>query len=655
MSGRSLALASSIAGALLASVPAAAQGPQWRPGIPVATDVARLPLGGFAEYGFSMGGRPPWRQKFSLVGRDAQAQHIEALVEGGPLGPGSRALVRIDLDPRADGAERVKRLVMRAGDLAPMEFPAGSALPGDQFAKLDPRKLVGDRSVTVPAGTFRTRYYKELLPDGETVEYWVDQQVVPFGIVKMQASFSKSDGPLTMQLLARGAGARAALTEQARPHDLPAFNREVMTVAQGGPGPERDAGDLTVINNVHVVDMTGEVVRESQTVVVKGDRIVSVDRRKVKMPEGTQVIDGTGKYLMPGLAEMHGHIPPLNAAAYAGEVLLLYAANGITTVRGMLGHPGQLELREAAMRGDIISPTLYLAGPSFNGQSINSPAEAEAKVRVQKKEGWDLLKVHPGLTRDEYDAMARTARELKIRFGGHVPADVGLLHAIEKGQETFDHLDGYVEHLGGDKDPAFDDKKLAEVVKRSKKAGIWVVPTMALWEVLQGTLELKDLRAYPELQYAPDYDVRQWSEAFLDRQERGSPERANNIVASRLRILGALSQGGVKILMGTDAPQQFSIPGFSLHRELLWMRRAGMTPYQILVSGTRNVGEYFKASDSFGTIAPGKRADLVLLEANPLADIAHVGKIAGVMLRGRWLARADLDARLARIARKYRR
>ena len=372
MSGRSFALASSIAaGSLLASAPAAAQGPQWRPGIPVATDVAKLPLGGFAEYGFSMGGRPPWRQKFSLVGRDARAQHIEAVVEGGPLGPGSRALVRIDLDPRADGAERVKRLVMRAGDLAPMEFPAGAALPGDQFAKLDPRKLVGDRSVTVPAGTFKTRYYKEQLPDGETVEYWVDQQVVPFGIVKMQASFSKSDGPLTMQLLARGAGARAALTEPARPHDLPTFNREVMTVAQGGPGPERDADDLTVINNVHVVDMTGDGVRESQTVVVKGDRIVSVDRRKVKMPEGTQVIDGTGQ--VPDARAGR------DARAHPAAQRRRLRRRGAAALRGQRHHhrarhagrtPASSSCARPPSAGDIISPTLYLAGPSFNGQSI---------------------------------------------------------------------------------------------------------------------------------------------------------------------------------------------------------------------------------------------------------------------------------------------
>src|SRR5690606_25103695 len=194
----------------------------------------------------------------------------------------------------------------------------------------------------------------------------------------------------------------------------------------------------------------------------------------------------SGKYLMPGLAEMHGHVPPPNAPAeFTEDVLFLYAATGVTTVRGMLGSPGQLELRERAKRGEIIAPTLYLAGPSFNGNSVNSAEQAAQMVREQKAAGWDLLKVHPGLTREEYDAMARTAKEIGIRFGGHVPQEVGLIHAIEMGQETFDHLDGYMEYLNGDQGP-IPDERLREIARRTKAAGAWVVPTMVLWETLMG-------------------------------------------------------------------------------------------------------------------------------------------------------------------------
>jgi len=409
-----------------------------------------------------------------------------------------------------------------------------------------------------------------------------------------------------------------------------------------------------VFKNVNVIPMTSDKVMAKQTVVVSGDRIVSVGA-KAKIPKGAVVIDGSGKFLAPGVAEMHGHIPPPNAPAnLIDDTLFLYVANGITTVRGMLGHPGQLDLREKAKKNEIVAPTLYLAGPSFNGNSINSPQEAIDKARAQKKEGWDLLKVHPGLTRDEYDALARTAREEKIRFGGHVPEDVGLLHAIEMGQETFDHVDGYAEYLEAEKGPV-DEKKLADVVARTKTAGAWIVPTMALWEVLLDTIDLKTLRGYSELKYVPQSAVDTWTKLYNDRLENITREMANNIVAGRMRTLRALSEAGVKILMGTDAPQQFSIPGFSLHRELQRMSAAGMTPYQIMVSGTRNVGDYFKSSDSFGTIERGKRADLLLLSANPLQDIGNLAKIEGVMVRGRWMSRADLDARLLKIEDRYRR
>src|SRR5687768_10670798 len=175
--------------------------------------------------------------------------------------------------------------------------------------------------------------------------------------------------------------------------------------------------DMLVFRNVNVIPMTSDKVLSGQNVIVEDGRIVSVGRQLAKLPDGTKVVDGTGKFLAPGLAEMHGHIPPPNAPAHVvSDTLFEYVAAGITTVRGMLGHPGQLELREKSRKGEIDAPNLYLAGPSFNGNSVNSPEDAVRKVREQKREGWDLLKVHPGLTREEYDAMARTAAAEKIRF-----------------------------------------------------------------------------------------------------------------------------------------------------------------------------------------------------------------------------------------------
>ena len=431
-----------------------------------------------------------------------------------------------------------------------------------------------------------------------------------------------------------------------------------VTEADTAAGPAiEEVKDAIAFVNVSVLPMDSERVLEGQTVIVGGDRILAMGPAdEVEVPPDATVIDGAGRFLLPGLAEMHGHIPPPSAPqAFIDNVLFLYVASGITTVRGMLGWPGQLALRERANAGEVVAPTLYLAGPSFNGNSVSSPEQARQMVRDQVAEGWDLLKVHPGLSRAEYDAMAETANELGIRFGGHVPADVGLTHAIAMNQETFDHVDGYVEHLAQFGEEAVDEAALAEIVETSREAGVWIVPTMALWEVLYGTRSLEELTAYDELKYFPPDQVAAWTRTH--RQRLSSPQRdeaaARRVIAARMRVLDALNEGGVRILMGTDAPQQFSVPGFSLHRELEVMEQAGMSRYDILRSGTKNVGEYFSHKDEFGTVAVGQRADLLLAGGNPLDDLAHLQDLAGVMVRGQWISEADLQQRLAAIAADY--
>lgn len=410
-----------------------------------------------------------------------------------------------------------------------------------------------------------------------------------------------------------------------------------------------------VFRNVNVISMTSPKV-EKKTVVVSDGKIGSILNAgaMVKLPEGTTIVDGSGKYLIPGLTDMHGHIPPSGGPpGLVSDVLAMYLANGITTVRGMQGHPQQLNLRENAKKDLVVSPNLYLAGPVFNDQNIGSPQHAMDKVREQKEEGWDLIKVHEGLSMEEYDAMAKTAKEVGMRFGGHVPDAVGLVHAIDMGQETFEHMDGYLEYLGGDKGP-IDEKKLAAIVKKSKAAGVWVVPTSALYAVVYNGIPLETLKAYPELKYVPEGAVNTWVKLYEGRA-KDTAAVSKNVLANRQRVLSALYKGGVKILMGTDAPQQFTLPGFSLERELVYMRDAGMSPYDILKSGTVNPGQYFAKQDSFGTIETGKRADLVLLNANPLTDIRNVSKIEGVMVRGKWFSRQDLNDRLAKIEEKYAR
>ena len=202
----------------------------------------------------------------------------------------------------------------------------------------------------------------------------------------------------------------------------------------------------------------------NQTVVTRDGSIVAMGPVEITdVPANALRVAGSGMYLMPGLAEMHGHIPdPEEPQQLTEDVLFLYVANGITTVRGMQGAEGQLDLRRRVNTGELVGPNLYLAGSSFNGDDVLTPEAAIEKVHVQKAEGWHLLKVQSGLSLATYDGMVETAHAESMRFGGHVPADVGLIHAIEAGQETFDHMDGYVEYVA-DGAGNLDEARLAEV------------------------------------------------------------------------------------------------------------------------------------------------------------------------------------------------
>jgi len=409
----------------------------------------------------------------------------------------------------------------------------------------------------------------------------------------------------------------------------------------------------TAFVNVTVVPMDSERLLAGQTVLVRDGRVATIGPvSQVAVPAGVEKIDGTGQFLIPGLAEMHGHNPPPGASEQAvARTYFLYVANGVTVVRSMLGWDGQLELREKVRTGELLGPTLFLAGPSFNGQTVKTPAEAVERVRVQKAQGWDLLKVHPGVPRAAYDAMAQTAAEVDISFAGHVPAEVGLAHAITRGQKTIDHLDGYIEYLGAP-GATLDVAKLREIVALTRKHETAVVPTMVLWDTILGATDTRELLAFDELKYMPAPDVESWILSYEKRLAAPgyNAATARQVAVHRRTILKALNDGGVAVLFGTDSPQQFSVPGFSIHREMQAMREAGLSAYDILRSATRNVSAHLGQEDEFGTVTAGARADLVLLKGNPLDDIGQVARQAGVMLRGQWLTEAEIAKRLHAIA-----
>lgn len=417
-----------------------------------------------------------------------------------------------------------------------------------------------------------------------------------------------------------------------------------------------------VFTNVNVLPMNSEAVLTNQSVLIEDGIILFVgDHSDLPDTDNAYEIDGTGKYLMPGLAEMHGHVPSLNLPAnypqtYAEDVLFMYVAAGVTTVRGMLGYMGQLELKERVNSGSWIGPNLYLAGPSFSGASIQSPEQARNRVIAQYEDNWDLLKVHPGLTLEEYTAMAETANELGIPFAGHIPEAVGLENAIKLGQQTIDHLDGYIIYMDGIEKPVTDEM-IQKVVRLTVEHDVWLVPTHALWETLIGAADYDAMMQYDELKYMPEPVLNGWRN-FVNNTLPNNPYytsgSAHIHAENRNRLLGALNEAGAKILMGTDAPQLFSVPGFSIHRELPLMKKAGMSNYEILRSGTYNVGLYFSDKDNFGTVEPGKRADLILLNGNPLDNLSALKDPAGVMVQGRWYSKSFIDQKLESIEKDYR-
>ncbi|MEP1152757.1 MAG: amidohydrolase family protein [Balneola sp.] len=428
---------------------------------------------------------------------------------------------------------------------------------------------------------------------------------------------------------------------------------------------QKVSGDVTAFINVSVLPMTSDIVLEDQTVVVTGDRITLIASSKdVELSDEATIINGKGRFLLPGLAEMHGHVPPTNPPSnaprymtmeYVKNTLFLYTAAGVTTVRGMLGWPNQLELKEKVASGEYIGPNLYLAGPSFNGNSIGSVQEALDRVNEQVEEGWDLLKIHPGLSTEQYDAMANRAKELGISFGGHIPSDVGIIHAIEMGQETIDHMDGYVAYLDDYSGEELDEK-INELLTLTKDNNVWVVPTQALWETIIGAADYEAMQSYDELKYIPKNLVsgyNSWTKNLLDNSNFDL-KSAQEHVTLRRRLLGEMNNSGVKILMGSDAPQLYSVPGFSIHREIKLMEDAGMSPYDILVTGTRNVGEYFTGKADFGVVAVDKRADLILVENNPLKNIANLKQLSGVMVSGKWMPKDYIDTRLTEIENLYK-
>lgn len=464
--------------------------------------------------------------------------------------------------------------------------------------------------------------------------------------------------------LSRASSAAAAL----------AFLVPVMPPALGAQGA---APAPVAITNVTVIPMDRERTIADQTVVIRDGRIAAMGpASSTAVPAGSTRIDGRGKFLMPGLAEMHAHVPPGNPTEeQLADIMFLYVANGVTTIRGMLGAPYQVELKQKLASGAMLGPRFFASAPSLNGNTAPNPAAAVAAVKAAKLAGYDLMKIHPGFSRETWDAAVAELKAQGMTFGGHVPAAVGVVHAMRSGIATIDHVDGYLEaavrdssvHTTpgaslGDVIESVDPSKFRALADLTRSLGVWNVPTMYLWENFYGDRSAEEIAALPEMKYVSANQLNGWinqkrGRALADENQRMTPARRQRYLALRRQMLKTLADAGAPMLMGTDSPQMFNVPGFALHRELEVVHAAGLSNYQVLESGSKNVGRYVRESlgqdGAFGTVATGQWADLVLLDTNPLEDLDHLTRRSGVMVRGRWVSAQEIDAGLARIAAKF--
>lgn len=420
-----------------------------------------------------------------------------------------------------------------------------------------------------------------------------------------------------------------------------------------------------VIEHVNIVPMDTERVLADQTVIIENGKVTAMGRN-LKYKKGALIVDGKNKYLIPGLAEMHAHVPPVDDLEPMKDVLKLFALNGITTIRGMLGHPRHIELRGMIKSGDVMGPDLYTTGPSFNGMSIRNPEAGAEEVRKQKSAGYDYLKLHPGLSRAKFDSISSTAKRVGIPFVGHVSSAVGVWRAIDAGYSSIDHLDGFIEGLVPGIETVSDQEmglfgmfvadradttRIPELVTALKRNKIWVVPTQSLAELWFSPLyDAESFRSDPNARYMDKKTIDQWISSKKELQKNPSYNAAkiDAFVNLRRRLIKACNDGGVGLLLGCDAPQVFNVPGFSTHQELFYLVQSGLTPYQALKTGTVNVAEYLKRPES-GTIRKGVVADLILLSGNPLVDITQTKNIEGVVLHGQWMPKDFIISELKKL------
>lgn len=436
-----------------------------------------------------------------------------------------------------------------------------------------------------------------------------------------------------------------------------------------------------VITHVTVINPGSSSVRSNQDVLITGEYISAVvDATKYNPPKKALIIDATGQYLIPGLWDMHVHSAFGDWFPGGRDIILpLFIANGVTGVRDMGGDvPVLMQWRKEIAAGNIVAPRMVISGPMLDGYlpngklrfpssvPVTTPESAVAAVDSLKAQAVDFIKVQSVISHDAYLAAAAEAHKQSLPIVGHVPDKVRLKEVIEAGQKSIEHLMGIFEGCSTEEDKFIkgegnlklllttqDQPRCDALINLLAKNQTWQVPTLA-WQRGGTFLNQRDLKHQPLDKYVPAYwrDVtwKRFADEMMPDLSRDPLTLRQEYFASNLKMVGGMHHAGVPFMAGTDAaPGVYIMPGFSLHDELINFVEAGFTPLESLQTATSNPAKFLGMESTLGSIESGKIADLVLLGADPLADIKNTQKINGVIVNGRFLDRAALDHILAQV------
>jgi len=397
--------------------------------------------------------------------------------------------------------------------------------------------------------------------------------------------------------------------------------------------------EVTVFRNVNVIPMDSARVLPHQTVVISGSRIVAFGpAAKTVMPPDAKVIDGAGRYLIPGLVDMHFHLPsPGFDWTEVDAYLEFLVANGVTTARSTIGAPDHPLVRQRVLRNELLSPSLYLASPPISVVDSASAEEARRNILHYRADGFDCIKFFHFADTTLFHAVTAACREVWLPCFGHVDSTVGLAQAL-RSMRSIEHSMPYLSSDG------LAVPTLDADVAATRAAGVWNCPTQFFYDVIYSN-DLEGLGLREGVAVMPEAVREAWvakkRELILDPKTNRSRDSLE--IEARRSVIRALYKGGAALLVGSDSPGRFRVPGYAVIEEMRSMRAAGLPAAAILAAATRNAAACIDRANEIGTIEIGKRADLVLLDANPLEDIENVRRRSGVMLRGAWYSSKELE------------